>query len=111
MPIDCVLLEDSNNDSPIGGINTKSLFVHITMTMYINKTSQVIVIILIIDTINCITLQWRIQDGAFGANAPPPPHLVEEPAIATSIKLYVRPRSVYILHDILLAITNSLETK
>ena len=24
--------------------------------------------------------QWRIQDRAFGANAPPP-HLVEEPAI------------------------------
>ena len=27
-------------------------------------------------------IQWRIQDGAFGANAlPQPAHLVEEPAI------------------------------
>ena len=31
-----------------------------------------------------MVVQWRIQDGAFGEHAPPPPpsHLVEEPAIA-----------------------------
>ena len=29
-----------------------------------------------------ILCQWRIQDGAFGANVPPPiPYLVEEPVI------------------------------
>ena len=41
------------------------------------------------------TTQWRIQDGAFGANAPPP--LVEEPAmllIKTASKFYVRPTKI-----------------
>ena len=31
----------------------------------------------VIKCTNHVTLQWRIQDGAFGANAPPPPPLQE----------------------------------
>ena len=56
--------------------------------------------------------QWRIQDGAFGANAPP--HFVEEPYLILT-KLYARQTSAYKTHEkmyILLAfITNSPETK
>ena len=43
-----------------------------------------------------VYMQWRIQHGAFGANAPM--HLVEEPAmllIKLATKLCVRPRLVY----------------
>ena len=47
-----------------------------------------------------ITQQWRIQDGAFGANAPPS---LSGRAIATSfdsntihLVIVVRPKSIYI---------------
>ena len=72
------------------------------------------------DTIKSVILQWRIQDGAFGVNAPPPPpppHLVKEPAmllikIATKLCQAKISLSTYETMYILLAlITNSLTTK
>ena len=59
--------------------------------------------------------QWRIQDGAFGANAPP--HLVEEPAmllIKIAAKLCQAKISLSThenIHILLGFITNSPETK
>ena len=56
---------------PIHALNIGSIFV-----LLIQPVQQSSVLLTTIS-------QWRIQDGAFGANAPLP-NLVEEPAIATS---------------------------
>ena len=65
-----------------------------------------------------VHVQWRIQDGAFGANAPPPPpHLVEKPATLL-IKIGTKRCQAKIslsthenMHISLAFITNSPETK
>ena len=61
-------------------------------------------------------MQWQIQDGAFGANAPP--HLVEEPAIfLTKILNFMSGQDQFSykthesMHILLALITNSPETK
>ena len=68
------------------------------------------------DTIKSVILQWWIQDGAFGVNAPPT-HLVKEPAmllikIATKLCQAKISLSTYeTMHILLALITNSLTTK
>ena len=60
--------------------------------------------------------QWRIQDGAFGANAPPPPPcggvMSAMLLIKTASKFYVRPTKISLkLTKICTFFTNSPESK